>query len=292
MPDISIITSVREMREWTAAARAEGATISFVPTMGFLHEGHASLMREGRKRGDLLVLSIFVNPTQFGVGEDFESYPRDLSRDSEIARACGVDIIFVPDAREMYPAGFQTWVNVETVSLPLCGASRPGHFRGVTTVVAKLFNIVKPTFAFFGEKDYQQLTVIRRMVDDLNMEVEVVGLPTVREADGLAMSSRNSYLSAAERKSALCLSRALDAASTLYRSGVVSVTRMREEVMGILGREPEARIDYVEFRDGENLEERELADDRTVLALAVRIGSTRLIDNVIVGKGITWKEKC
>lgn len=292
MPDISIITSVREMRERTAAARAEGATISLVPTMGFLHEGHASLMREGRKRGDLLVLSIFVNPTQFGVGEDFESYPRDLSRDSEIARACGVDIIFVPDAREMYPAGFQTWVNVETVSLPLCGASRPGHFRGVTTVVAKLFNIVKPTFAFFGEKDFQQLTVIRRMVDDLNMEVEVVGLPTVREADGLAMSSRNSYLSAAERKSALCLSRALDAASTLYRSGVVSVTRMREEVMGILGREPEARIDYVEFRDGENLEERELADDRTVLALAVRIGSTRLIDNVIVGKGITWKEKC
>lgn len=292
MLDISIITSVREMRERTAAARAEGATISFVPTMGFLHEGHASLMREGRKRGDLLVLSIFVNPTQFGVGEDFESYPRNLSRDSEIARACGVDIIFAPDAREMYPAGFQTWVNVETVSLPLCGASRPGHFRGVTTVVAKLFNIVKPTFAFFGEKDFQQLTVIRRMVDDLNMEVEVVGLPTVREADGLAMSSRNSYLSAAERKSALCLSRALDAASTLYRSGVVSVTRMREEVMGILGREPEARIDYVEFRDGENLEERELADDRTVLALAVRIGSTRLIDNVIVGRGITWKEKC
>jgi len=292
LPDISIITSAREMRERTATARAEGATISFVPTMGFLHEGHASLMREGRKRGDLLVLSIFVNPTQFGVGEDFESYPRDLSRDSEIARACGVDIIFAPDAREMYPAGFQTWVNVETVSLPLCGASRPGHFRGVTTVVAKLFNIVKPTFAFFGEKDYQQLTVIRRMVDDLNMEVEVVGLPTVREADGLAMSSRNSYLSAAERKSALCLSRALDAASTLYRSGVVSVARMREEVMGILGREPEARIDYVEFRDGENLEERELADDRTVLALAVRIGSTRLIDNVIVGRGITWKEKC
>jgi pantoate--beta-alanine ligase len=287
-----IITSVKEMRERTAEARAEGNTIAFVPTMGFLHEGHASLMREGRKRGNLLVVSIFVNPAQFGAGEDFESYPRDLRRDSEIARECGVDIIFAPDAREMYPAGYQTWVNVETISLPLCGASRPGHFRGVTTVVAKLFNIVKPTFAFFGEKDYQQLAVIRRMVSDLNMDVEVVGLPTVREPDGLAMSSRNSYLSASERKSALCLSRALDAASTLFRSGEVSVARLREAVLGILGEEPEARIDYVEFRCGENLEEVERADDRTVLALAVRIGATRLIDNVIVGRGVTWKEKC
>lgn len=292
MSEPFIITSVREMKERVAAARAEGATISFVPTMGFLHEGHASLMREGRRRGDLLVLSIFVNPTQFGVGEDFESYPRDLGRDRRIARDCGVDIIFAPPAREMYPAGFQTWVNVETVSLPLCGASRPGHFRGVTTVVAKLFNIVKPSFAFFGEKDYQQLTVIRRMVADLNMEVEIVGMPTVREPDGLAMSSRNSYLSSAERQSALCLSRALDSASTLYRSGVVSVAALREEVLGILEREPDARVDYVEFRDGESLEEREVADDQTLLAVAVRIGTTRLIDNVIVGRGITWKEKC
>jgi len=292
LPDMHIITSVKEMRERTAAARAEGNTIAFVPTMGFLHEGHASLMREGRKRGNLLVVSIFVNPAQFGAGEDFESYPRDLRRDSEIARECGVDIIFAPDAREMYPAGYQTWVNVETISLPLCGASRPGHFRGVTTVVTKLFNIVKPTFAFFGEKDYQQLAVIRRMVSDLNMDVEVVGLPTVREPDGLAMSSRNSYLSVAERKSALCLSRALAAASTLFRSGEVSVARLREAVLGILGEEPEACIDYVEFRDGENLEEMERADERTVLALAVRIGATRLIDNVIVGRGVTWKEKC
>jgi pantoate--beta-alanine ligase len=292
LPDMHIITSVKEMQERTAAARAEGNTIAFVPTMGFLHEGHASLMREGRKRGDLLVVSIFVNPAQFGAGEDFESYPRDLRQDSKIAHECGVDIIFAPDAREMYPAGYQTWVNVETISLPLCGASRPGHFRGVTTVVAKLFNIVKPAFAFFGEKDYQQLAVIRRMVSDLNMDVEVVGLPTVREPDGLAMSSRNSYLSASERKSALCLSRALAAASTLFRSGEVSVSRLREAVLGILGEEPESRIDYVEFRGGENLEEVERADDRTVLALAVRIGATRLIDNVIVGRGVTWKEKC
>jgi pantoate--beta-alanine ligase len=260
--------------------------------MGFLHEGHASLMREGRKRGDLLVVSIFVNPAQFGVGEDFDSYPRDLSRDSKIARESGVDIIFAPDAREMYPAGYQTWVDVEKISLPLCGASRPGHFRGVTTVVAKLFNIVKPSIAFFGEKDYQQLAVIRRMVFDLNMDVEVVGLPTVREPDGLAMSSRNSYLSMAERKSALCLSRALDAASSLFLSGENSVARLREAVLGILEGEPAARIDYVEFRCGENLEEVERADERTVLALAVRIGATRLIDNVMVGRGVTWKEKC
>jgi len=251
--------------------------------MGFLHEGHASLMKEGRRRGDLLVVSIFVNPTQFGAGEDFESYPRDLARDSAIAIENGVDILFVPNAREMYPAGFQTYVNVEAVSLPLCGASRPGHFRGVTTVVVKLCNIVRPTFAFFGEKDYQQLAVIRRMVADLDMEVAVVGLPTVREADGLAMSSRNAYLSPDERKSALCLSRALAAATQLYRSGEVSVRRLREEVVGIILREPSAVIDYAEFRDGDTLEEAEQADDRTVLALAVRIGKTRLIDNLVIG---------
>jgi pantoate--beta-alanine ligase len=183
-------------------------------------------------------------------------------------------------------------VNVETVSLPLCGASRPGHFRGVTTVVAKLFHIVKPTRAFFGEKDYQQLTVIRRMVTDLNMDVEVVGLPTVRESDGLAMSSRNSYLTPSERKRALCLSRSLAAASDLYRRGEVSVSRLRDEVVAILRSEPEARIDYVEFRHGDTLEEVELADDRTVLALAVRIGKTRLIDNILIGRVITWKERC
>lgn len=266
--------------------------MSFVPTMGYLHDGHASLMREGRRRGDLLVASIFVNPTQFGAGEDFEAYPRDLARDTAIALENGVDVLFVPNAREMYPAGFQTYVNVETVSLPLCGASRPGHFRGVTTVVAKLFNIVTPTFAFFGEKDFQQLVVIRRMVADLDMDVEVVGMPTVREADGLAMSSRNAYLSPAERVSALCLSRALAAANALYRSGEVSVRRLREEVEGIILREPSAVIDYADFRDGDTLEEKEQADERTVLALAVRIGKTRLIDNTMIGRDFTWKERC
>ena len=266
--------------------------MSFVPTMGFLHDGHASLMRAGRRRGDLLVVSIFVNPTQFGAGEDFGAYPRDLARDSAIALDNGVDVLFVPNAREMYPVGFQTWVNVEDISLPLCGASRPGHFRGVTTVVAKLFNIVRPTVAFFGEKDYQQLAVIRRMVADLDMDVEVAGLPTVREADGLAMSSRNAYLSPAERTSALCLSRSLAAATALYRSGEVSVRRLREEVEGVILRETCAVIDYVEFRHGDTLEETEQADDRTVLALAVRIGKTRLIDNTMIGRDFTWKERC
>ncbi|MDD2319669.1 MAG: pantoate--beta-alanine ligase [Geobacteraceae bacterium] len=287
-----IITSVVEMQERATAALAAGKTISFVPTMGFLHQGHASLLREGRARGDLLVLSIFVNPTQFGVGEDFESYPRDLQRDSETARDNGVDIIFAPTAGEMYPSGYQTYVNVEKVTLPLCGASRPGHFRGVTTVVAKLFNIVKPTYAFFGQKDFQQLVVISRMVRDLNMDVTVVGLPTVREDDGLAMSSRNAYLSPEERLGARCLSRALAAVSELYHAGEVVVERLRAELLRILDSEPLARIDYAEFRDGDSLEEVGLADDRTVVALAVRIGTTRLIDNIMIAGGVTWKEKC
>jgi pantoate--beta-alanine ligase len=289
---MEIISIISEMQQKASLAHRAGRSVSFVPTMGFLHEGHASLMREGRRQGDLLVASIFVNPTQFGVGEDFEAYPRDLERDSRIAEECGVDILFTPAAAEMYPQGYQTYVNVEGVSLPMCGASRPGHFRGVTTVVAKLFHIVRPDRAFFGEKDYQQLVVIRRMAADLNMEVEVVGLPTVREPDGLAMSSRNSYLTPQERTSALCLSRSLIAAADLYRRGEVSVRRLRDEVMGILQGEPAARIDYVEFRNGDTLEEADLADDRTVLALAVRIGKTRLIDNIHFGRVITWKERC
>jgi pantoate--beta-alanine ligase len=289
---MEIITSVAEMQERATATLASGKTISFVPTMGFLHQGHASLLQEGRAWGDLLVLSIFVNPTQFGVGEDFASYPRDLRRDSEIAAENGVDIIFAPTADEMYPQGYQTYVNVEAVSLPLCGASRPGHFRGVTTVVAKLFNIVKPTVAFFGEKDFQQLQVISRMVRDLNMDVRIVGMPTIREDDGLAKSSRNSYLSPEERRAALCLSRSLAAVSDLYRSGEKDVERLRAELLAILDSEPLARIDYAEFRDGDSLEEVRQADDRTVVALAVRIGTTRLIDNTMIGRGVTWKERC
>lgn len=284
--------SVTEMHRFASVAKAEGKSISFVPTMGFLHEGHASLIREARKRGDVCVVSIFVNPAQFGAGEDFQSYPRDLERDSEIAVKNGVDVLFVPGAGEMYPKGFQTYVNVEEISLPLCGASRPGHFRGVTTVVTKLFHIVKPDSAFFGEKDYQQLAVIRRLVKDLNMDVEIVGMPTVREPDGLALSSRNAYLSPAERKSALCLSRAISAALELYMSGERSVPLLRNEALRIIGEEPAARVDYVELRDGESLADVDTADDGTVLALAVRIGATRLIDNRMLGRGVVCRETC
>jgi pantoate--beta-alanine ligase len=286
------IFPVTVMSRFAAAAKASGRSISFVPTMGFLHEGHASLIREARKRGDVCVVSIFVNPTQFGAGEDFQAYPRDLERDAAIALECGADVLFVPDAAEMYPRGFQTFVTVEEISRPLCGASRPGHFRGVTTVVAKLFNIVRPDSAFFGEKDFQQLAVIRRMAADLNMAVEIVGMPTVREPDGLAMSSRNSYLTPAERESARCLSGAISAAVELYQSGEKSVQLLRDAARGIISAEPSACIDYVELRDGESLAEVDSADDGTVLALAVRIGATRLIDNRMLGRGAVCRETC
>ncbi len=289
---MDIITSIKQMQQRACETRAAGKTIAFVPTMGYLHEGHASLLREGRKRADVLVLSIFVNPTQFGVGEDFETYPRSLERDAAIARETGVDVIFAPHASEMYPEGFQTNVNVTDLTLPLCGASRPGHFRGVTTVVAKLFNIVVPHKAFFGEKDFQQLAVIRRMAADLNMNVEIIGMPIVREDDGLAMSSRNTYLSPEERKSALCLNRSLAAARENYERGVTAVAQLREKVLEILRAEPSAVIEYVEFRNKDTLETVEHAADDTLLALAVRIGETRLIDNMIAGRGFPCREKC
>ncbi len=281
---MKLIESIEEMQSIAAAARQAGKTIVLVPTMGYLHAGHASLLTEGRKRADILVASIFVNPTQFGAGEDFNTYPRDLERDMRIAEAAGVDYIFAPKASDMYPAGYQTYVNVEELTLPLCGASRPGHFRGVTTVVAKLFNIVMPHLALFGKKDFQQLTVIRRMAADLNMGVQIVGMPIVREADGLAMSSRNAYLSQAERESALCLSRALHSVQDVYRSAERSVETLRKLALGIINAEPSAAIDYVEFYHEATLTEVEQADDHTLVALAVRIGKTRLIDNCVLGE--------
>ena len=279
-----IIESVREMQEFSSVARRAGQAIALVPTMGYLHEGHASLMREGRRRGELLVLSIFVNPTQFGEGEDFDAYPRDLERDRRVAEEAAVDVIFAPRAREMYPEGYQSYVDVERLTTHLCGASRPGHFRGVTTVVTKLFNIVKPHVALFGRKDYQQLAVIRRMTADLNIDVEVVGMPIVREADGLAMSSRNAYLSSENRAKALCLSRAIRTASSAYRGGERDIAKLdaiaREQIAAVNG----VQIDYLEFRHGSSLELQQQADDNTLLALAVKIGTTRLIDNCILGE--------
>lgn len=272
------------MQAFAIAPERAGRSIAFVPTMGYLHDGHASLLREGRKRGDVLVLSIFVNPIQFGKNEDLDRYPQDLERDCQLAEACGVDVVFIPTAAEMYPQGFQTGVTVREISLPLCGGSRPGHFDGVATVVAKLFNIVRPDTALFGCKDYQQLAVIRRMTADLNLPVEIVGMPIIRESDGLAMSSRNAYLTPTERQSAICLYRAIQRVRELFAAGENSVAALRAEARAIIEREPTATIEYLEFRDGEQLHELKAADSRTLLALAVKIGNTRLIDNTVLGE--------
>lgn len=283
---MKIINSIVHMQALAIAPEREGRRIAFVPTMGYLHEGHASLLREGRKLGDVLALSIFVNPIQFGKNEDLDSYPRNMERDFQIAEACGVDIVFIPTAAEMYPDGFQTGVSVRDIALPLCGGSRPGHFDGVATVVTKLFNIVRPDVALFGCKDYQQLAVIRRMTADLNMPVEIVGMPIVREADGLAMSSRNAYLSPPERQSALCLFRAIKRARELFASGERSIAVLAKETRAVIEQEAAAAIDYVEFRDSAMLHEVEVADSGTLLALAVKIGQTRLIDNTVFGEGL------
>jgi pantoate--beta-alanine ligase len=281
---MKVVETVQEMQSISLAARAAGKRIALVPTMGYLHEGHASLMVEGRNRADLLVASIFVNPTQFGVGEDFEKYPRDLDRDKAIAQSAGVDLIFAPTAAQMYPEGYQTFVDVEQLTLPLCGASRPGHFRGVTTVVSKLFNIVQPTIAFFGKKDFQQLAVISQMVSDLNMPVTVIGMPIVREQDGLAMSSRNAYLSPEERQKALCLSRALGAARSAFGAGERNISALRRLVVETIEGEQTPVIDYVDFLQATTLQSVDIADHQTLLALAVRIGKTRLIDNCLLGE--------
>lgn len=276
-----VIHSVAQMQQYARERRGE---IALVPTMGYLHEGHASLMVEARKRAKFVVASIFVNPTQFGVNEDLDSYPRDLEHDKEVAQKAGVDVIFAPTAADMYPEGYQSYLNVEEITAHLCGASRPGHFRGVTTVVAKLFNIVAPKLALFGKKDFQQLAVIRRMVQDFNFDVEIVGMPIVREKDGLAMSSRNTKLSPAEREKALCLSRSIAAAKKAFRGGERSVAALKKAAVAVIEAEKSPQIDYLEFRDQDSLLPLDIADDRTLLALAVRVGSVRLIDNSILGE--------
>jgi pantoate--beta-alanine ligase len=251
--------------------------------MGYLHEGHASLLREGRIRGDVLVLSIFVNPIQFGPNEDLERYPRNLDGDCAIAHSCDTDIVFTPTPAEMYPPGFQTSIRVRDLALPLCGASRPSHFDGVATVVEKLFNIVQPEVALFGKKDFQQLAIIRRMTSDLSLPVEIVGMPIVREPDGLAMSSRNAYLSPDERRSALCLSRAIRTVRDRYSAGECRADILRDEALKLISTEPGATIDYLELCDAATLEPATDASDTTLMALAVRIGTTRLIDNTLLG---------
>ncbi|MBN2644611.1 MAG: pantoate--beta-alanine ligase [Desulfuromonadaceae bacterium] len=276
---MELIQDVQVLQQRMLDERAAGKTISFVPTMGFLHQGHLSLLEEGRRRGDVLVLSIFVNPTQFGPNEDFDNYPRALQRDMDLAQTTGVDIIFAPDASAMYPAGSATLVHVSGLTENLCGASRPGHFDGVTTVVNKLFNLVQPHVALFGMKDFQQLAVIRKMVVDLNMPIEIVGMPIVREKDGLAMSSRNTYLSDDLRRQGLSL---ITAIRTLCRSALAgerNTARLIEQAREIISAQPSAQIDYIQICHDLTLQDMEMVDEHAVVLLAVRFGATRLIDN-------------
>jgi len=254
-----------------------------VPTMGYLHQGHLELVRRARAENKTVVASIFVNPTQFGPKEDFASYPRDPERDLALLEKEGTDIVFMPGAEEMYPEGFNSWVEVEKVADRLEGALRPGHFRGVATVVCKLFNIVQPHRAYFGQKDAQQLIVIKKMVADLDMDIEVIAVPTVREPDGLAMSSRNTYLDPEERKAALVLWKALSLAQERWQKGERSAERLRQEMTALIQKEPRATIDYVSIADPDSLEELSRIDGAALVSMAVRIGKTRLIDNITLG---------
>jgi len=277
-----IIERINEMRLFSETGRRDGKRIALVPTMGFLHEGHLSLVREGRKRGDLLVVSIFVNPTQFGPHEDYRAYPRDLERDRTLLGREGADVLFHPPVEEIYPRGYKTFVEIEGLSSLLCGAFRPGHFRGVVTVVTKLFNIVRPHVAVFGLKDYQQFHILRRLVEDLNFYVELVGYPIVREEDGLAMSSRNAYLNQEERRAALSLCRSLRKAETLVRQGEREGERILAAVRSEIEKEPLARVEYVSLCDPGTLEEIQRINGEALLALAVWVGGARLIDNTIL----------
>jgi pantoate--beta-alanine ligase len=279
---LQIIKSIRELDNQLQQARRKGMKVALVPTMGFLHEGHLSLVRAANMENDLVVVSIFVNPTQFGPGEDYDTYPRDLENDVIKLQETGIEYIFAPDVEELYPEGYSTFVEVEGITDKLCGHFRPGHFRGVTTIVSKLFNIVRPDRAYFGEKDYQQLIVIKKMVRDLNMPVQIKGLPIIREEDGLAMSSRNRYLNSEERKAATVLYKALQNAKKMVYNGERDADQIKKEMLSFINKEPLVSIDYVSVVDPETLEDLDKIKDSVLLALAVYIGDTRLIDNVLI----------
>jgi pantoate--beta-alanine ligase len=283
---MKIIKSAKEMQVLSESLRNQGKIVTFVPTMGYFHEGHLNLMREGRKRGDCVVISIYVNPTQFGPNEDFEQYPRDFERDQAMAERVGVDVIYYPSNQEMYPPNYSTYITVEGVTDNLCGLSRPGHFRGVATVCAKLFNAVKPHVAVFGKKDFQQLVTIKRMVQDLNLDLEIVGMATTREPDGLAMSSRNIYLTAEERISGLSLSRSLKMARELYERGERDAAKIIGKVRNNIESQPYTKIDYVQICDTTTMKDVARLDGECVIALAVRVGKTRLIDNYVFGEAL------
>lgn len=278
-----VINTVKELRSHLAKAGNDNKTVGLVPTMGFLHEGHLSLIRRASKENDLVVVSIFVNPTQFGPNEDFETYPRDIEQDTKLAYEAGTDIIFNPSASEIYPEGSSTWVNVEgEITSVLCGASRPTHFQGVTTVVNILFNIVKPNKAYFGQKDAQQAAVLTKMVRDLHIDLELVVCPIVREADGLALSSRNTYLSSEERKQALILNQSLVKANEAYQEGERDTEKLIQLVTDTITSKPLAKIDYVSVYAYPSLQEIDKIEGNAIVAVAVHFGKTRLIDNIIL----------
>lgn len=278
---MKLVHTVNEVREQVKAWRKEGLTVGLVPTMGFLHEGHQSLIAASVKENDRTVVSVFVNPTQFGPNEDFEAYPRDIEKDSALCESTGADLIFNPEPEEMYPEGFCTYTNITGLSDALCGKSRPIHFKGVCTVVSKLFNIVGADKAYFGEKDAQQLAIIRRMVRDMNIPVEIVGCPIIREADGLAKSSRNTYLNQEERKAALILSKAIFAGKDMVENGEKSADKVVSSMTEIIKSEPLAEIDYVEMVDMNTMKNIAAVEGTVLCAIAVKIGKTRLIDNFI-----------
>ncbi len=277
-----VFEQISQMRRWSETARGQGSRLVLVPTMGSLHEGHLSLVRDAKKRGDNVVVSVFVNPAQFAPHEDFAGYPRDFARDRKLLESEAVDVMFHPSVDEIYPEGRESYVDVGPLGLPLCGAFRPGHFRGVATIVVKLFNIALPHVAIFGCKDYQQLQVIRKMTRDLDFTVEIVGHPTVREADGLALSSRNIYLQPAERQAALCLSRSLRLAGALVKQGEKRASVILDVVRSEIAKEPLVHLEYTNLCNPENLADVEAIDGIALLALAVRIGKARLIDNMLL----------
>ena len=278
---MKVVTTIKEVRENVKQWKKEGQTVGFVPTMGYLHEGHGSLITKARENNDKVVVSIFVNPMQFGPTEDLDSYPRDLEKDSKYCESLGVDLIFHPEPSEMYHDDFSSYVDMSVLTEELCGLSRPVHFRGVCTVVNKLFNIVQPDRAYFGEKDAQQLAIIKHMVQDLNMDIEVVGCPIIREEDGLAKSSRNTYLSKEERKAAVILHKGLLRGEELVKAGEKSAATVKQAITEIIESEPLAKIDYVEIVNFDNIETIETIDGSILAAVAVYIGKTRLIDNFI-----------
>lgn len=281
---MQIIHSISEMKAWSRRVRDHGKTLGLVPTMGSLHEGHLGLVRQSLSTCDCTVVSIFVNPAQFGEGEDLDTYPTDLESDRRKLEALDVDALFLPDRQRIFPQGYKTYVSVDEITTRLCGKSRPGFFRGVATIVLKLFNIVHPTAAFFGEKDRQQLEVIQTMVRDLALDVSVVGLPIFREAEGLALSSRNLYLSAEERQSALSLYKALEAAENLVKKGETSAEKIKKEMRAIINKERHTTIDYISVCDARTFADKDQITDQALIALAVHVGKARLIDNCIVEK--------